>query len=88
MSAADTDCMSWISVSVDSASSTGRVIVRSISPGVDPGYGRVISRNGASMSGMYSSGKRNAASRPITVIETKNITAVTGRLRLSSARVI
>jgi hypothetical protein len=43
--------------------------------------------NGNCTSGMPSSGNRNAAIRPITIIETKNMIAVTGRRRLSSASV-
>ena len=56
--------------------------------GVEPGYGRSMSRNGNWISGIDSSGRRNAAISPITVIDTNSMMTVTGRLRLNSAKVI
>ena len=50
--------------SVDSASSTGRVIVRSTSVGVEPGYGMLTNRNGASRLGNCSSGRRMRRDQP------------------------
>jgi hypothetical protein len=80
-SSREVDSMRSMPESVASASSTGRVMRRSTSSGVELRYGMLTFRPGNSMSGRNSSGSCRAPMMPISVMHAKNMLTVTGRRR-------
>ena len=71
--------MRLMPLTVAMTSSAGRVIWRSTSSGVEPGYGTLITRNGKSNDGNNSSGIYRDEIAPIMMSETNTINVVTGR---------